>query len=701
MKTNQIGYMLMTLAAVASAVAPVSAAEPPRLQVTVTSNQDGITPDAGLTLREAIALVNGSLSVDQLTADEKTQVQPLADGAEQYGGKARSQIRFNLSGDTKIQLSQELPPLQVPGTVVDGTSQPGYDASQSAATEVNLPTPRVEITPAGGVEILRGLTIVADGVQVKGLSLYGFNASHQRTALTPPADIFITHQLPPPDISKQRTPANFAPYYEDDVPPKDVVIAANWLGIPADGRMPTVLSAFGVSVFNGQGTTIQGNRIEHHEASGIITSVRSENLQVLSNAIVGNGLAGMPDAIRLEGLVGGSQIVGNLMCGNDGSGVFMFKPQGSVQVRENQIQFNGRRLRRAAIYVMGNEHRVENNRISHQAGAGVVVGSYPLSERNIIQNNRFDHLEGLSIDLNSQSDVGVQEFQTGDGPNPQRNSVNRRRDTGNGSVDAPQFLSPEFLVQDWTGAGNAVAIDGHAEPGATVELYRVAEAGSVYGPLSERLLAVQADDQGRFRAELTTLQAGDVISATATDSRYGTSEPAANAVVRRREQVAPALADSPGLSPQCLTPPQTTQTPPEVPPQIPARLRVPNNVHFALDQSTLSPISRRVLDKIAAVLQQYPTVVIELVGHTDTRASDDYNQALGLRRALSVRNYLIGLGISSARMTQRSLGERALQTRGQDRRSHAVNRRVEVIFLNLMGNPIEIDSQDNDLQIEP
>lgn len=699
MKTSQMDYILLTLVAMTSLAGSVQASEVPRLQVTVNSTQDTIAPDQGLTLREAIALVNGSLTLEQLSVAEQAQVQRLTDTAAQYGGKARSQIRFNLSGDATIRLSQELPPLQVPGTAIDGTSQPGYDAGQSAAAEVNLPTPRVEITPAEGVEILRGLTVVADGVQIRGLSLYGFNANHQRTALTPPADIFVSHALPAPDISKQRTPANFAPYYDDDRPPQDVVIEANWLGVPGDGRLPAMPSAFGVSVFNSRGTTIQRNRIEHHEASGIITSVRAENLQVLGNAIVGNGLAGMPDAIRLEGLVEGAQVAGNLVCGNDGSGVFMFKPQGAVQIRDNQIQFNGRRLRRAAVYVMGNDHRVENNQIRHQAGAGVVVGAYPLSQRTVIQNNRFDHLEGLSIDLNSQSDVGVQEFQTGDGPNPVRNSVNRRRDTGNGAVNAPQFLSSEFLVQDWSGVGNTVAIAGLADPGATIELYRVAEAGSVYGPLSERLLTVQADDKGRFATEVTTLQAGDVISATATDPRYGTSEPAQNAVVKRRDQPVPALTAAAGLSPQCLTPPPVAQTPPAVP--TPTRLRVPRNVHFALDQSTLSPVSRAVLDKVAAVLQQYPDLVIELVGHTDTRASDGYNQALGLRRALAVRNYLLGRGISAARMTQRSQGERQLQVSQSDRQSHARNRRVEVVFLNIDGNVLDIDAQDDDLQIEP
>ena len=52
------------------------------------------------------------------------------------------------------------------------------------------------------------------------------------------------------------------------------------------------------------------------------------------------------------------EIYGNLICGTDGSGVFMFKPEGSARIYNNDIRFNGRRFRRAAVYLMGNGHEV-------------------------------------------------------------------------------------------------------------------------------------------------------------------------------------------------------------------------------------------------------------------------------------------------------------------------------------------------------
>jgi outer membrane protein OmpA-like peptidoglycan-associated protein len=130
------------------------------------------------------------------------------------------------------------------------------------------------------------------------------------------------------------------------------------------------------------------------------------------------------------------------------------------------------------------------------------------------------------------------------------------------------------------------------------------------------------------------------------------------------------------------------------------RLSVPRRVHFALDQSNISPASAAILDQVAAVLRQYPTIVLDLEGHTDPRASDAYNQALGLRRAQSVRNYLLRRGIDPARLTIRSLGESRRRTDGNTRLDYARDRRVEIIFRDVRGIAIEFVDRETDLQIE-
>lgn len=667
-----------------------------RLEIVVNSNQDGeIQADNSLTLREAIALVNGDLSLEKLSTAEKALVKTLSSDNS-------SRIAFNLpTGQTIIRLKEILPALRSSGLVIDGTTQPGFDPSKSATAEIAIPIPVVEITPENDQKILRGLTIVADRITVRGLSIYGFGYSPQGSTLpTPPGDILIAK---PDNREWQITNGNSA-----NSSPKDIVIEQNWLGLTPNEKMPTNLSSFGVSVFDSEGTTIRRNRIANHQASGIITSYQAKNLLVTENIIVGNGVAGVPDAIRLEGMIENSEIKGNLICGNDGSGVYLFKPQGSVQIRDNQISFNGRRLRRAAVYLMGDNHQVVNNQIRYQSGPGVVVTSYPKSDRNIIEKNRFTGLEGLSIDLNTQQNVDPIDFQVGDGPNPLRNSPNRRKETANSAINAPQFNrsggTPVFFLE-----GDVVKLTGIADPGSTVEIYRVSESNYLpYGPLSEPITRVTSNEQGQFSATLSNLKPGDKISAIATASEYGTSEPSLNALVRSagdtgrvvessKPQTPAPICTTPPAPPAPPTPPKPPETPP--PPQ-PLRLRVPRVIHFALDQATISPTTAQVLDQIAAVLVSNPVLTVSLQGHTDPRASDAYNQELGNRRALAARNYLLRRGVAPERMTIRSFGETQRRTTGSQRLDYARDRRVEFVFKDVRGIDIIFEEQETDLQLE-
>ncbi|PMB47133.1 cell envelope biogenesis protein OmpA [Fischerella thermalis CCMEE 5205] len=690
----------------------------PTLRVVVNSNQDGSpNPDSAVTLREAIAIVNGTLPTAKLSNAEKAQVTPTT-GA--------SRIEFNLpAGATTIQLQKQLPDLATPGLVIDGSTQPGYDPKGSATAEIAIPIPVVTITPAPNQEILRGLTVVADGVTIRGLNIYGFTSKPIKqilgnlafdtdpkpvTLTTPPGDIVIAHRFPPPDTSRQQPPNDDFPFRVSDVPPKNVVIENNWLGLTASEQMPEQTSAFGVYVFNSQGATIRRNRIYYHDGSAIITSVRGENTVVQENILVANGIAGMPDALRFEGLVNQSQIIGNLICGNDGAGVYLFKPQGNVAIQNNKITYNGRRLRRAAVYLMGSNHQVVGNEIDYQTGPGVVVSAFPKNDvgqrkpgvKNIIQNNKFAALEGLSIDLNTQQNLDVSDFQVGDGPNPRRDSPNRRLETGNGAINAPEFKQRAFPP-----TGNSVTLQGKADRGSQVTIYRLGDYQRGYGALSEPLATVSVDEGGNFSSTVANLQTGDAVSAIATDRQYGTSEPALAAIIGTAG-TKPNLKPSspPNQPPQCTSrpvpppPPEPPAPPPPPEPPEPIRILAPNNVHFALDKSFISSESAAVLDRVAAVLQKYPFIVVELQGHTDPRASNEYNLALGRRRALAVRNYLLRKGISPERMTIRSFGETQRKTQGNTRVDYARDRRTEIIYKDVRGIELIVEPQEQDLQIE-
>jgi outer membrane protein OmpA-like peptidoglycan-associated protein len=671
----------------------------PSFKVLVNSDRDTINPDQELTLREAISLVNRTLGWQELSSSEQKQITAIPD-------KDASRIEFDFAAPVKIELESTLPSLVSPGLVIDGTSHPNYDPNKIVTTEKAIPVPVVSITAAPGKNVFRGLTIAGDRITVKGLSIYGFSQPNFPTDTTPGGDIVVSSRLPNLDNN------NLAPK-----PPLNVKIIDNWLGLPPDESLPENPSSFGVWLFDGQNTLIQHNRIYNHGGSGILTSVDAQGMQILDNIIVGNGLTGMPHAIYLEGLLDRGAITDNLLCGNDGSGVYLFKSEGSLKINHNEIKFNGRRVPSAAIYLMGNDHQVTDNQISWQTGTGVTIAAYPQSDRNLLENNQFSNLEGLSIDLNTRDHTSKPFFNLGDGVNPPRDSGNRKRDTANRGIDAPQFLSEDFYI-----INGKVNIDGVAEPGAKVTLYQIesgiarpvveqsplASQSKNYGPLSYPRDSAIADSQGKFSFTLTQPQSGTIISAIASHPDYGTSEPALNAVIKSFDQFSLGVnpSQTSNTIPSCTTKPVAKTPPPqpkitsEVQPPPPVILKVLRNIHFALDQSDISPASGLILDQVATLLKQYPSITIELQGHTDYRASDQYNLALSKRRAIATRDYLLRRGVQPERMLIRPLGESKLKKSGNTIVEHAYNRRVEIMFFDLQGLEIILEEQDQDLQLE-
>ena len=669
-------------------------------KIVVNSDRDTIEPDSELTLREAISLANNTLPYSNLSSAEQQQVKKIANN---------TRIEFDLRAPAKIELQNTLPPLVSPGLVIDGTTHPDYDSNDTATVEIPIPIPVVSLTAAEGKNIFRGLTIAGDRITVKGLSIYGFNRPSSPTDTTPGADIVISSSLP---IASDE----LKPYISQN-PPQDVAIIDNWLGLPPDESLDTIPSSFGVWLFDGVNTKIQRNRIYHHGGSAILTSKQARKTQILENIIVGNGLRGMPHAIYLEGQIEDTAIANNLLCGNDGSGIYLFKPEGKITVTDNEIKFNGRRVPSAAVYLIGNDHQILNNQIIGQTGTGVTVAAYPKSDRNIITNNSFHDLAGLSIDLNTRNHTNRPFFKLGDGVNPNRNSPNRKKDTANRAINAPQFFSRDFYLID-----GKVNIDGVADPYAKITLYRVepsisntesvplASYSRNHGSLSIPLFDTVTDADGRFSFTLDNLKPGTKISAIATRPDYGTSEPAFNTVIKTLDGTESTTKPTITI-PNCTTKPvaRVSDPPVELETQRPeteqleadtVTLSVPTNIHFALDKSDISPKSADVLNRIAEVLNQHFFLTIEIQGHTDARASNQYNLALSKERAIAVRNYLMQQGVQPERMTILPLGESKLKQTGNTSLEHAYNRRVEINFQDLRGIDIIFDEQDNDLQVE-
>jgi len=103
-------------------------------------------------------------------------------------------------------------------------------------------------------------------------------------------------------------------------------------------------------------------------------------------------------------------------------------------------------------------------------------------------------------------------------------------------------------------------------------------------------------------------------------------------------------------------------------------------VLFAYDSSQVSVGERAKIETVASHLKQNPSNAIILEGHCDERGSREYNLALGERRALAIRTYLIGLGIASDRTQTKSYGEESPAVPGHDDASWSQNRRGEFVL---------------------
>ena len=103
-------------------------------------------------------------------------------------------------------------------------------------------------------------------------------------------------------------------------------------------------------------------------------------------------------------------------------------------------------------------------------------------------------------------------------------------------------------------------------------------------------------------------------------------------------------------------------------------------VFFELDSSEISATGQSSLQKNAGVLKQYPTWQITIEGHADERGSAEYNLALGERRALAARDYLVSLGIAATRVRTVSYGKEFPFDPARTEEAYAKNRRAHFVI---------------------
>ncbi|WP_445452390.1 OmpA family protein [Flavobacterium sp. 25HG05S-40] len=113
-----------------------------------------------------------------------------------------------------------------------------------------------------------------------------------------------------------------------------------------------------------------------------------------------------------------------------------------------------------------------------------------------------------------------------------------------------------------------------------------------------------------------------------------------------------------------------------------------NLIYFDLDKWNIRPDAAVDLAKVLDVLEQYPTMTIDIRSHTDSRASHAYNEKLSDRRAKSTREWLIKNGIAAKRLTAKGYGENQLVNKCADdvqctEEEHQLNRRSQFIITSL------------------
>ncbi|MGL5652948.1 MAG: OmpA family protein, partial [Vibrio sp.] len=108
--------------------------------------------------------------------------------------------------------------------------------------------------------------------------------------------------------------------------------------------------------------------------------------------------------------------------------------------------------------------------------------------------------------------------------------------------------------------------------------------------------------------------------------------------------------------------------------------RLDSSSTFASDSAELKPDVMPKLDKVVGYLNQYPQAKVEVVGHTDSTASEAYNQKLSERRAQSVAKALETKGIEQSRITAKGEGELKPIATNKTAEGRQQNRRVELVI---------------------
>ncbi len=111
-----------------------------------------------------------------------------------------------------------------------------------------------------------------------------------------------------------------------------------------------------------------------------------------------------------------------------------------------------------------------------------------------------------------------------------------------------------------------------------------------------------------------------------------------------------------------------------------ARSALTAPIHFEYDQSLIRDDDKSVLDQKVAFLRANPDLTLRIEGNSDERGSEEYNLALGMRRADAAKQYIVGFGIAANRLATMSNGEDKPVDPGHDESAWSKNRRDDFVI---------------------
>jgi len=284
------------------------------------------------------------------------------------------------------------------------------------------------------------------------------------------------------------------------------------------------------------------------------------------------------------------------------------------------------------------------------------LGGLDVFVANIDNNGKISNIQNVGADVNSPKD----DFAYIIDPETRRGFFSSNKDGGQGSDDIYRFLETRRLkcIQELYGTITD-AETGVTLPGAKVTLYddqmnlknsAIADASGLY------TFDVECGKTYYVRAEKPEYTTRE-LSVTIEKASGKTSLPIALEKATCKVTVGDDLGKCFGIK----------------------------MIYFDLDKSNIRTEAALDLEKILVVLNDYPTMKLDIRSHTDSRASNQYNEALSDRRAKSTVQWLIKNGIAPNRLTGKGYGETELVNKCSDgvpctEAEHQANRRSEFII---------------------